>query len=121
VTVESEADLALLRIKGDAFPLLPLAAGPAERGQGLYAVTKDGIGPSACVGEDVDGTVGAVTMFRALGLGPGASGGPLVNVNGRVVGVIRGGFEDGDQEGVAIPVGRLIELLDRARRPEEEP
>ena len=114
VATDEASDVALLRADLPGLPSLPLAAGPAARGQMLLAVTKDGNSPVACLGAGVDGDVGHVTTFDAAEHGPRASGGALVDEHDRVVGVIRGGFEDGGREGVAVPVGRLVELLAEA-------
>lgn len=60
---------------------------PVAPGTKLRAVTKDGVVPVTCIGPAVDADVGGV------------------------VGIIRGGFEDGANEGVAVPVTRLIGLM----------
>jgi S1-C subfamily serine protease len=117
---DAVSDLALLRVDGGPHTPLPLAAAPAGPGQPLLAVTKDGTLPVTCLGRGVDAEVGEVTVFAAAGAGPGASGGALVDAEGRVVGVIRGGFEDGGREGVAVPVDRLAAFVRAVTSESEE-
>jgi len=115
VAADPESDLVLLRIDGTGFRALPLADGPISPHGPFAAVTKDGIAAATYVGPHHDPDVGATHLFSAPALGVGASGGAIVDVDGRVVAVIRGPGEENPAECVAVPVDRLRALLAKAK------
>ena len=120
VAADPESDLVLLRIDGTGFRALPLADGPVSPRGPFRAVTKDGIAAATYVGPHNDPDIGGTHLFSAPALGVGASGGAIVDIDGRVVGVIRGAVEDNPTECVVVPVERLRALLAKAReRPGE--
>jgi S1-C subfamily serine protease len=106
------SDLALLRVKRAGVPLPLMDPDLGLRGP-LWAVTRFGVTRVEWVAYDNDGVVGDVIIVNAPGLGPGASGGALLDRHGRVAGVIRGAFDDDPTECVVVPVARLVELLHR--------
>ena len=93
--IDPERDIALLKVEGDNFPFLTLAAtSKVRQGETVIAVGNPGGGmPFAAT----KGIVSAMGKFPAAGPGlwiqtdaainPGNSGGPLLNTDGEVVGI----------------------------------
>lgn len=115
LALDSEADLALLHIEADGpFPFIRVLDGvPTER-EPLATVTQGGLGHATYLGEVIDAHTGDALAF-STGLGPGASGGAIVDTAGQLIGIIRGGVEGEDAETVAVPSARLVALLERHR------
>ena len=109
---EDEAhDLAVLRVEGDAPAVLPLSDRTPAAGERVWVVTRFGASEATVTGLATDEALGPVVMLSAPGLGPGSSGGAVVDAGGHAVGVVWGA-EDGDQPRVgAIPAGRVRALL----------
>ena len=95
VYVDSDKDLAIIRVDGQGFPHLPLAAvDSVHRGETVVAIGDPGGGFADTL---TSGVVSGVGADRSLGSGtwiqtdatinPGNSGGPLLDTYGRVVGI----------------------------------
>lgn len=93
---DAEHDLALIRIEANSLPVLPLADSlMVEQGEDVRAI---GFPLSSILGENIKATRGTIaginqeegkTVFQIdAAVNPGNSGGPLVNEQGEVVGVI---------------------------------
>ena len=50
-------------------------------------------------------------------ISPGSSGGPILNMNGEVIGVATSGIPDGENLGFAVPVSYLQDILDTSPNP----
>ena len=107
-------DIAVLRVDGLGLPELRLgdAPGGAESvtllgypgGGPLTARAGTASAPRTAITSDAygnQGTVRSIIVTRGT-LGPGSSGGPIVDDAGRVVAMIFGGAEDGSS-GAAVP------------------
>ncbi|MFZ0640261.1 MAG: trypsin-like peptidase domain-containing protein [Candidatus Acidiferrales bacterium] len=95
VYVDSDMDLALLKVDGSGFPHLTLAALEAvARGESVVAIGDPGGGMPDTI---THGIVSGIGAFREAGSGtwiqtdatinPGNSGGPLLDSQGRVIGI----------------------------------
>jgi serine protease Do len=95
VHIDPDRDIALLKVDGDDFPCLTLAAtSNVRQGETVIAVGNPGDGMPFTV---TRGIVSAVGKFSAAGpgiwiqtdtsLNPGNSGGPLLNSAGEVIGI----------------------------------
>jgi S1-C subfamily serine protease len=105
-------DLAILRIHGGALPVAEIAGDAPRVGHIVLAV---GRGPRASWG--VISAIGGrrhELLSLDLTLYPGFSGGPLVDVKGRVVGLTTSGSERHLQ--LAIPAGSVDRMLDELAR-----
>jgi serine protease Do len=95
IHVDPDCDIALLKVEGDDFPFLTLAAASNVRqGETVVAVGNPGGGMPFTA---TKGIVSALGKFSAAGPGlwiqtdaainPGNSGGPLLNADGEVIGI----------------------------------
>jgi S1-C subfamily serine protease len=73
-------------------------------------VTKAGVGQAEFKGKLVDPEVGEAFELTTT-LGPGASGGAIVDSDGRLVGVIRGAVDDDAGQTVAVPASWVAEMM----------
>jgi uncharacterized membrane protein required for colicin V production len=122
VFVDARDDVAILRVPGlDLRPLrLGEAPGAAEsvvmmgypNGGPLVAEAATAAPPRTVIAADAHGRdPGARTVVVTRGtLGPGSSGGPVVDRQGTVVAMIFGGSRDGDS-GAAVPPGPIRRAL----------
>jgi S1-C subfamily serine protease len=122
VYVSARDDVAVLRVDGLAAPRLVLAGAP-ERAESVVLLGFPGGGPLTAeaataapprtvLGPDAYGrglAPRSVVVTRGS-LGPGSSGGPVVDAGGRVVAMIFGGTEDGDA-GAAVPPSAVRRAL----------
>ncbi|MCB1064792.1 MAG: trypsin-like peptidase domain-containing protein [Verrucomicrobiae bacterium] len=117
VASSQERDLAVFKIdpKGETLPFLSLQEGPgAEVGENIAVI-------GSPLGLEGTFTVGIVSSTRKRGdvdflqitapISPGSSGSPVVNYDGKVVGVAVGAIEDGQSLNFAASVSELRELL----------
>ena len=127
VYVDSDLDLALLKIDGSDFPHLTLAAlDSVERGESVVAIGDPGGGMPDTI---THGVVSGIGPYRVAGSGtwiqtdatinPGNSGGPLLDGQGRVIGITAGSLiRNGAGENVtgmnfALSAQNLIDVLRR--------
>jgi len=123
--VDERRDVAALRITAGSLPfLVPGDTSTLAQGDPVYAVTNaNGLSFSATEGifsaaRPADEVPGAGTGFRLLQftapVAPGASGGALVDKDGRLLGIITGGMRGG--AGFAVPIETVLGLPDSGRR-----
>jgi S1-C subfamily serine protease len=131
VGADPNADIALLRIDPAGLRLRPLPLGDSadvEVGEPVAAIGSPfGERQSLSVGvvSAVDRSIESLTDFRISGavqtdaaINPGNSGGPLVNGEGRVIGVnqqIKSTSGGGEGVGFAVPVAAVRRSLDMLR------
>jgi len=111
------ADLAILRVDGRDLPTATLA-GPelAAVGSTVLAIGHP-VGLTNTLLEGIvsahrDGIVGVTVLQTSAGIASGSSGGPVLDIDGRVIGVAQGGM--GNSSGnlnFAIPVRHVLEQL----------
>jgi hypothetical protein len=125
VGTDERRDVAALRISAASLPTLPLGLGAdAKPGDPAYVVSNSsGLGWSASKGiiaalRVADEIPGAGQGFRVLQftapVSPGASGGPLVDSRGNLLGIITKGMASGTSAGAgfAVPIETVIGLAD---------
>ena len=121
VGLDSAHDLALLSVTGGAAPALPVGdSGAVQVGDEVFAVGNP---------EGLEGTfsAGIVSGIRNVGgdrllqitapISPGSSGGPVLNTNGKVVGVAVATFRGGQNLNFAIPSAYLSPLIASPKEP----
>ena len=111
VTVDPGRDLAVVAVDRELVAL-PLAEGPPRAGDPLLVVGS----PLGLEQSVVSGIVSAVRSSHiqiSAPLNPGNSGGPVVDADGRVIGVavLRVGDETTEAIGLAIPVAEVCTLI----------
>ena len=114
VATDEVHDLVLLRVVLDAPTLSLNAAGVPEIGQTVYAVGN----PQGLEGTFSQGIVSSVRKIETGSLlqitapiSPGSSGGPILDLSGKVVGIAVATFKDGQNLNFAIPVNALKLLI----------
>jgi S1-C subfamily serine protease len=118
VYVDGDADVALMRVADLGLPALPLGDAPSTGqtvvlmgfpgGGALTAQTATAAAPRTVLAHDAYGRgrqARSVVVTRGS-LGPGSSGGPVVDALGRVRAMIFGGSPDGES-GAAVPPGPI--------------
>ena len=129
ILVDARADLAVLYVRGLARDPLPLATVAAVRGTigavlgypgGRALATNPAIvlASHRASGRDIygrDRVMRDILEVQAQ-LGPGASGGPLVDSNGAVLGVLFGQSEDHPDIVYALTASAIRVVIDEARR-----
>ena len=118
VYVDGDADVALMRVADLGLPALPLGDAPSTGqtvvlmgfpgGGALTAQTATAAAPRTVLAPDAYGRgrqARSVVVTRGS-LGPGSSGGPVVDALGRVRAMIFGGSPDGES-GAAVPPGPI--------------
>ena len=128
VFVDARNDVALLRVSGLHLPPLRLGDAPGQaesvvlmgypNGGPLRAEAATAAPPRTVIAPNAYGDdPGARSVVVTRGtLGPGSSGGPVVDGDGEVVAMIFGGSEDG-ASGAAVPPGAIRRGLDSGLRP----
>ncbi|MGD9695493.1 MAG: CvpA family protein [Thermoleophilia bacterium] len=128
VAIDSRDDVAVLRVEGLHLPALELGPAPEgatpvalmgyPRGGPQVVEAATAAAPRIVLTPDAYGRGNAprsVVVTRGS-LGPGSSGGPVVDRRGRVVAMIFGGTDDGET-GAAVPPGAIRSALSGPRRP----
>lgn len=126
VAIDKKLDLAIVKADLDAgkIPAVPLA-GDVKQGRNVYAV---GYPLGKFLGESVKITNGIVSALEGVGgdptlLGftaavqPGNSGGPLIDEQGRVVGIVVLRLENAQNVNYAVKVDYLVPLLKQVGAP----
>jgi S1-C subfamily serine protease len=104
-------DLAVLSADGTAPAVLALADRQPAADDRVWAVTRFGVAEGRFVGPHADPEAGPTILISVSGLRPGASGGAVVDADGRVLGVVRGAVEDDPERVVVIPAAAAQEVL----------
>jgi serine protease Do len=126
---DSRTDLALLEVSGARFEVAPMGPSKALRiGDTVLAIGNPyglshtlSVGVVGSVGRRIErGVAGPEVDFLQLSmpLHPGNSGGPIFDVQGRVVGVLAGTHAQGQSIGFAVPTEAVDESLLKMRRGE---
>ena len=124
VAVDKERDLAVLRVK--RLDLAPLALGDAGAVKPGERVTVIG-SALGLEGSVADGVVSQLRVFPPFGdvvqvscpVSPGNSGGPLLNEEGQVIGVVSFSLVDGQNINFGISANTLKKLIDNASATEK--
>lgn len=129
VGADKDTDVALLRLEapaGSAFPFAELAdSAPLEEGQFVMAMGAPwglsrsvSMGILSCVNRFLPDQGGGYNLWLQTdaSINPGNSGGPLVNTDGKVVGLNSLGFLLGGNLAFAVPSNTVKLVADRLRR-----
>jgi tetratricopeptide (TPR) repeat protein len=119
LALDEDHDLAVLKVNGTGLPCLevaPAAAPPV--GTRVYAIGN----PQGLTNTLSDGLVSGIRkesgevreIQTTASISPGSSGGPLVDAQGRVVGVTRAFLVDGQALNFAVPAAAVRALLAKA-------
>jgi Trypsin-like peptidase domain len=122
VIADKELDIALLAVEAELVPMSMSSTIPLSVRKGVYAVgypiDATRTQPQSARGI-ISGFLGDGTIQLDMALNPGNSGGPLVNEDDQVVGMVvaRGNVEAGIQGiGYAVPTGKLEGVLAEGKR-----
>ncbi len=117
ISFDARRDLALVKIRRNRLPALRLGATDVlKQGQHIVAVTNP-LGLERTLSEGIISAIRVVEGTRYLQFSapasPGSSGGPLMNLQGEVVGVITKGVADPGAQNLnfAVPVDYLEPIL----------
>ena len=114
VASDPEHDLVILKVEGKATEVLQLGdSDTVKLGEKVIAVGTHGSIHKDALGKVIEGTVSRITddFFRVkTTLLPGYSGGPVLNSNGKVIGICAEGGET-KSSGSVIPSSHLSALL----------
>jgi V8-like Glu-specific endopeptidase len=122
VGLDAKHDLVLLAVEDATAPALKLGDGSKVAvGDTVFAVGN----PQGLEGTFSQGIVSGIRQFDADSLlqitapiSPGSSGGPVVDSEGKVIGVAVATFKGGQNLNFAIPAKHVHELLQKAGKPE---
>ena len=120
LALDEGQDLVLLKVNGTGLPCLEVAsaAAPPPVGTRVYAIgNPQGLTNTLSEGlvsgiRNAGSEVSAIQTTAAIS--PGSSGGPLVDAQGRVVGVVRAFAVDGQGLNFAVPAAAVRALLVKA-------
>ena len=120
VAIDRSADLALLKVDAKGIPMLKLFPGAMPAiGTRVYAIGSPRELSNTLSEGLVSGlrheTPGVTHIQTTAPISPGSSGGPLLDENGRVIGVTSAFRADGQNLNFAIGTGRVSELLELGR------
>jgi len=115
-------DLALIKVNGSAFPAIPFAdPATVDVGTDVIAIGSPGLGGSVLRNSVTKGIISSFRNSEDYGvlvqtdaaLNHGNSGGPLVNLNGELIGVNTLGYVDFGKEGLSFAVfsSEVLEML----------
>jgi hypothetical protein len=115
VGYNAKYDLALIKVSNNLGSPLTLKQSSVDIGQKIFAIGN----PLGLEGTISDGIISGLRDFEGVSLlqisapiSPGNSGGPVVDANGKLVGVATSTFEEGQNLNFAVPVKYLKELID---------
>lgn len=120
-----EHDLAILELKGGTFRGLPLATDEevrADRLRPLTPILVSGfpLGNSVfeeqkIIAQPTRGYVRKVErlIFHTVPSCPGNSGGPVLNEDGKVIGIVNGAYTEGQNMNISLTAGRVRRLLEK--------
>ena len=119
VAVDRERDLVVLKIAPSGTPVLRIGdSDTVQVGDPVYAVGN----PLGLEGTFSQGVVSGVRQFDnqelfqiTAPISPGSSGGPVLDVNGDVIGIAVATVQDGQNLNFAIPANYLTKLLQSSR------
>ncbi len=126
LTSHPELDMVkvLVETRGEQVPFLRTAAGLPEKGDRVLAYGN----PQDFTFVVTEGIVSAIQQVQKTGgdtwiqftapVSKGNSGGPLINMNAEVVGIVTWGRTDGQNLNFALPIYELRNLLDYASGPD---
>ena len=117
LAIDKENDLAILSVPSISDSALPLGnSSMPEVGERIYAIGN----PKGLSGTISEGIISGIRNLEGKDLiqitapiSPGSSGGPVIDNNGRVVGVAVGTLTSGQNLNFAIPTSTLITLLEK--------
>ena len=117
--VDEELDIAICQIAASDFPALELRSSPATVGEAALAIGNPfGLGPTASLGivSAEPRSIGKTYRLQTdASINPGNSGGPLVDRQGRVIGVVNARARLGQGVGFAVPAEYVQSLLEAER------
>lgn len=121
VGIDAQRDLALLKIVGAKAPFIPLEhSDEVAIGDTVYTVGN----PRGLEGTFSDGIISGIRRIRGdtllqitAPISPGSSGGPVLNAEGKVIGVAVASFKGGQNLNFAIPSSYLESLLSESQAP----
>ena len=102
-------DLALLSVEGLDLPSLELAPAPPDVLAEVF-VFGNPLGNPLSVSRGIVSAVTGTQIQTDAAINPGNSGGPMVDADGRVVGLVVAKERDAEGVGFAVPVNRLREF-----------
>ena len=119
VGIDAQRDLALLKIVGAKAPFIPLEhSDEVAIGDTVYTVGN----PRGLEGTFSNGIISGVRRIRGdtllqitAPISPGSSGGPVLNAEGKVIGVAVASFKGGQNLNFAIPSSYLESLLSESQ------
>jgi Trypsin-like peptidase domain len=122
VGLDAEHDLVLLAVEDTNAPALKLGDGTKVAvGDTVFAVGN----PQGLEGTFSQGIVSGIRQFDTNSLlqitapiSPGSSGGPVVDADGKVIGVAVATFKSGQNLNFAIPAKHLGDLMQKTEKPE---
>jgi hypothetical protein len=125
LAVDEASDLAIIEVPAHGLSALPLGDSDSLLvGERIYAIGNP-------VGFDYsmsDGILGGLRMLRgvpslqvSVAMAPGSSGGPILNKEGKVIGVARGIVPRAESLGFAVPINTLKTLRDAAGEQAPQP
>lgn len=112
--LDEDHDLAILELRDGSGPTLSLSKKTLEVGEEVYAVGN----PQGLEGTFSKGIVSGIRNLKngnliqiTAPISPGSSGGPVLNLDGEVVGIAVAAYRDGQNLNFAIPTFYLESLL----------
>lgn len=118
IVYDEDSDIAMLNITGSGYQPLPLSAAEVKLGEDLITI---GTPSELALGQSVSKGIvsgkrmnGAIAVLQIdMAVSPGNSGGPLLNDNGEVVGIVQRKIFGGGVEGIGfgIPIPAVIDIL----------
>jgi hypothetical protein len=120
IAIDPENDLALIEVENLGLPSLSISTEELNIGEKIYAAGN----PLGLTGTFSDGIVSAnrkiddkqVIQITAP-ISSGSSGGPVLNSNGKVVGVVFSSYKSGQNLNFVVPSNKLVALMSQKQIP----